>query len=197
LDQITKQSQSADRALPVRCRGVGSRDETGSARDALEGRVSVFGFLLVRPQAGSCAWARHPGPGPPRRMPAILGYDGAVGCRITAAGGEARGSHGPRMAGPRLLRACADRLATFHICRLSGLPNGVPIAHRCIRYPPYPRSLILVEAPIDAGRAKNRTETRRDILVSYASNRYPSAVPMIRGARQPFRIRAMLTQGTL
>jgi hypothetical protein len=28
-------------------------------------------------------------------------------------------------------------------------------------------------------------------------NRYPSAVPMVRGARQPFRIRAMLTQVTL
>jgi hypothetical protein len=56
LDEITKQSQSADRALRARCRSVGRRDETSSARDALEGRVPAFEFLLVRLQAGSCAY---------------------------------------------------------------------------------------------------------------------------------------------
>src|SRR5829696_9765237 len=35
-----------------------------------------------------------------------------------------------------LLRACADRLATFHICRFSERLNGLLIAHWHIRYPP-------------------------------------------------------------
>src|SRR5215203_5026948 len=38
---------------------------------------------------------------------------------------------------PRMrLRACADRLATFHICRFSERLNGLLIAHWHIRYPP-------------------------------------------------------------
>src|SRR5918995_1896868 len=47
------------------------------------------------------------------------------------------------------------------------------------------------------GLCQNRIETRHDILMSCVLNRYPSAVPMVRGARQPFRIRAMLRQVTL
>ena len=55
----------------------------------------------------------------------------------------------------------------------------------------------LVEALFNAGFAKNRIETRHDILIPYVLNWYPSAVPMVRGVQQPFRIRAMLTQVTL
>src|SRR5918994_881231 len=44
------------------------------------------------------------------------------------------------------------------------------------------------------GLCQNRIETRHDILLSCVLNRHPSAVPMVRGARQPFRIRAMLSK---
>jgi len=55
-----------------------------------------------------------------------------------------------------------------------------------------PRNPLVSENKPAPGR-----DRRHDVLMSYVLNRYPSAVPMVRGARQPFRIRAMLTQVTL
>src|SRR3712207_6008153 len=40
------------------------------------------------------------------------------------------------------LRACADRLATFHICRFSERLNRLLITHSTRLLPAYPRSLL-------------------------------------------------------